>query len=568
MTNTEIIERFTTLVRARTTGIWVRSREEVRVERVLARQAELASPETPTQTWVWDAAHGIRPFHVPMTPQNRRAFAFDPLTKDANTLEITAALDYIAQFHSTPSLEGRVYILRDAHRFFGPDGDPVTIRTLRSLVQQLQRPATTSTGAPGGIATVIVLGPTGEPDATLLDDIVRLDWPLPDRQVVGSILDAAIAGVGRGQGGAERVTALTMKLAEHGRDTVIDSAVGLTSVGVMRALATSVAARAEFDPQLIVTAKKDQVNGAVLRWVDPDPRGIEAVGGLGALKAELAAAARCASPAATAAGLPLPKGVLLFGVPGCGKSFIAKAAGSVFNLPVLRLDPSAAKSKFVGTSEEAFRVALQTVEAVAPVVLWVDEVEKAFSGAMAASDGGTSSYILGHFLHWMQEHAGMAYLVATANGVTGLPPEFLRKGRFDDVFFVDLPTPAERLEILQVTVAGLRYPTVQLDLQAVVQATAAFSGAEAAEVVSRGLRTAFCDGQRPLQTSDMLDAAAQVVPLSKTSDATVRELREWAKTRARPAALAAQAPVAETPVSANSLGSDSLFAVPAARGRN
>lgn len=565
MTNAEALDLFTTHVRARTTALWIVTSEETRVERLLARQGTLISSEAPASTWVWDAAHGLRKFFEPRA-EGQRAFVFDPTAKNDETREITAALDHIASRHAQFRPESHIYVLRDAHRYFGPDGDPVTIRTLRGLAQQLARPvAGPDASSVPGIAVVVVVGPSGAMDATLTDDVVRVEWPLPDRPTVGAILNSALSGAARGVDGAARAAELTAKLETHGREAVIDAAVGLTSNGVLRALATSDVRNAAFDPALIVQAKKEQVSGAVLRWVDSDPRGIDAVGGLGALKAELLTAAQCAAPAATAAGLSLPKGLMVFGVPGCGKSAVAKAAGAVFKLPVLRFDPNAAKSKFVGSSEEAIRNALRTIDAVAPVVLWIDEVEKAFAGSMTANDSGVASYTLGAFLHWMQEHQGFVYIMATANGVESLPPEFMRKGRFDDVFFVDLPTSAERLEILRATLTGQRYAVGAVDLDVAARATDRFTGAEVAEIVHRGVRVAFCDGQRPLQTDDLLSAARQIVPLGQTADDKVRALREWAKTRARPAA----APVAPpTPVAAAlDLDAADVFSAPAPRGR-
>lgn len=220
----------------------------------------------------------------------------------------------------------------------------------------------------------------------------------------------------------------------------------------------------------------------------------------------------------------------------CGKSLLCKAVTAAWGMPLLRLDLGALKSKYVGESEGNIRKALAVAETVSPCIVWLDEIEKALAGAtQGAADGGVSGDALGTILNWMQERKGNVFVVATANDVSQLPPELLRKGRFDEIFFVDLPTVSERREILAATLKQVNRDGSMLDWAQLDTSTTDFTGAEVASLVGEALFTAFADGERALSTADLLAAASTVVPLAKTAAEKVAKLREWAKTRARPA---------------------------------
>jgi SpoVK/Ycf46/Vps4 family AAA+-type ATPase len=240
----------------------------------------------------------------------------------------------------------------------------------------------------------------------------------------------------------------------------------------------------------------------------------------------------------------------LVGVPGCGKSLTAKAIATAWGVPLLRLDLNALKSKFVGESEGNLRRALQTIEAIGRCVVWLDEIEKALSGAtQGAADGGVSSDALGTVLNWMQERSGEAFVVATANDIEALPPELLRKGRFDEMFFVDCPNAMERESVLKAALSSNGRAAI-LDMihgPTVAEATDGFTGAEIAALVPDALYLAFADGAREITTEDLIEAARSVVPLTKTASEKITRLRAWAASRCRPAtdkpkALASVAP--------------------------
>lgn len=233
---------------------------------------------------------------------------------------------------------------------------------------------------------------------------------------------------------------------------------------------------------------------------------------------------------AAAFGLPFPRGMLLLGVPGCGKSLCAKAVAREWRLPLLRLDPGTLYDRYVGDSEKNFRRAIRMAERLAPVVLWIDEIEKAFASAGGEQDGGVSQRVFGSFLSWLQERKGDVFVVATSNDVTRLPPEFIRKGRFDEVFFVDLPSRAARRHIFRLHLEKRRTSHAGVDLDALAAATSGFSGAEIEQVVVSALFAAFA--RRTAVTTELLrEEIAATHPLSRTMAERLDSLREWARDR-------------------------------------
>jgi SpoVK/Ycf46/Vps4 family AAA+-type ATPase len=230
-------------------------------------------------------------------------------------------------------------------------------------------------------------------------------------------------------------------------------------------------------------------------------------------------------------GLPHPKGVLIVGIPGTGKSLTAKCIGAAWDMPVLRMDVGALFGQYVGQSEANFRKAIKTAEAISPCVLWIDEIEKGFGSASGSHDSGTSARVFGSFLSWMSEKTSQVFVVATANDVSALPPEMLRKGRFDELFFVDLPNAADRGEVFKIHLSRLGRDPDKYSVNELVEATDSFTGAEIEQVVIDGLYLAF-DEERDLEDSDMLSAASRTVPLAVTMEKRISDLRKWSNGRA------------------------------------
>jgi ATP-dependent 26S proteasome regulatory subunit len=282
----------------------------------------------------------------------------------------------------------------------------------------------------------------------------------------------------------------------------------------------------------VVVAKRQAVeqDGLLEYWSAEE--GMRHVAGLAGLKRWLQKrrAAIDDPEGAVRLGLPFPKGILLLGVPGCGKSLCAKAVAHEWELPLLRFDPGSLYDKYVGDSEKNFKRAMRTAERMAPIVLWIDELEKAFASGGTDQDGGVSRRVFGAFLSWLQERTGDVFVVATANDVQKLPPEFIRKGRFDEVFFVDLPEAEARRAIFEIHLKKRRLEPSTFDLGALVDRSQGFSGAEIEEAIVSGLYSAFAAGAS-LSTRHLLEELAATRPLSRTMGEQLDELRTWARDR-------------------------------------
>ncbi|HLL84981.1 MAG TPA: AAA family ATPase, partial [Longimicrobium sp.] len=267
---------------------------------------------------------------------------------------------------------------------------------------------------------------------------------------------------------------------------------------------------------------------------------LDSVGGLDHLKVWLSRRTAAFGESARKFGLPEPKGLLLLGVQGCGKSLTAKAVASHWRLPLLRLDLGRIFSGLVGSSEENLRKAIRVAEGVAPAVLWVDELEKGISGAASSGSGdtGVTARVFGALLTWLQEKTAPVFVVATANRIDALPPELLRKGRFDEIFFVDLPEAPEREEIFRIHLKRRNRDARAFDVQALANRAVGFSGAEIEQAIVSGLYEAFAEGAE-LQHKHVLQAIEETQPLSVTMREHIEQLRSWASLRTRPASSAA-----------------------------
>lgn len=499
------------LLRARNPLLWVVTREEARVERYLIEAAAAAAyvPRT------WDVGQGV----CNLSGQIEQIGNPDP----GDTL---AAIRDRAE----RATDRGVWIMRDLPVWLtGPTGAG-TQRLLRNLARSLP-------GKPREAAqAIIVLSPSGDIPPELAGHATVLEWPLPDRAEIAAILDAALDAL---------PDDMKKTAAPNGtRDAAIDAAVGLSGEEAAACYARSLVQLRKIDPATVAKEKRRVVaREKVLEWHDPIPGGLESVGGLDNLKSWLVARRSAYSPKAREYGLPAPKGAVLVGVPGCGKSLTAKAIATAWGIPLLRLDLGALRSKFVGESEGNIRKAFRVIEAIGRCVVWIDEIEKAMQGATSGSaDGGVSSDALGAVLSWMQERSGEAFVIATANDVEGLPPELLRKGRFDEVWWVDLPTPREREAVLAASLRQHGRGKVKIDLARIAQASDGFTGSEIAAIVPDALFAAFADEAREITTDDLVAAAKTVVPLSKTAAEKITRLRQWAVGRAR----AATSPETET----------------------
>lgn len=383
-------------------------------------------------------------------------------------------------------------------------GDPLVQRKLREIGLGARR------------ALVVLLGSTLDVPADLEREMTVIDLPLPTRNEIGRLFDAL-----------SRTPNRPSDASTWDRDAFVRAAAGLTTSEAARAFRL---ARAETDPvaalrRVIAEKRRGLGRTATLELID-DEVPLGDVGGLDVVKAWLTSRVRAYGEDARAFGLPEPRGMLLCGVQGCGKSHVSKAAASVLGLPLVRLDFAAVFA--APSAEQALRECLRAVTAIAPVVLWVDEIEKGLGGGV----DGRQVRVFGAFLTWLQERTAPVFVAATANEVAQLPPELARRGRFDEVFFVDLPSAREREEILALTLRRRGRDPDVLPLTALAKPLEQFSGAELEQVVGNALFRAF--GQkRDLKEEDLRAAAREIVPLATLYEEKVQALRTWGKTRAR-----------------------------------
>jgi hypothetical protein len=492
------------LIRSRSSCLWVVTKEEARVESHLVA-AIAAAGYSPR---FWDIAQGVVIDNRPVENTNDPGAMLDLIT--------TASKVTNAEFKKRG-----VWILRDLPPWLEGQGGLRTLRAMRNNAKALSRTARDVAQA------MIVLSPSAQVPPELSGHATVIEWPLPDRAEIAGMLDNAVEGMR-----SEMPAGITAAV----REAAIDAAVGLSGEEAQACFARSLVQR-RIDPAMIAGEKKRVVaQGGLLEWYDPIPEGLGAVGGLDQLKDWLNERKMAFTPKAREYGLPSPKGALLIGVSGCGKSLTAKATATAFDRPLLRLDLGSLKNKYVGGSEANLRKALNIIASVGRCVVWLDEVEKALAGAtQGAADGGVSADVLGTLLSWMQERQGEAFVVATANDISGLPPEFLRKGRFDEVWFIDLPNATERVEVLKAALRTHKRSGVKIDHAKVAAACEQFTGSEIAAIVPDALFLAFADKAREIKTEDLIKAAGRVVPLVKTMPEKIKELRKWAGERARPA---------------------------------
>jgi len=485
-------------IRARVPLIALVTPEEVRAEERLLKP--LAAEWREGRLLAWSTTRDFRP--LGLDAGEAPAFpAPDPLS----------ALDVIAAFE-----EPALFVLKDFHHYVE---NAAVLRKLRDLALELP---------PTG-KHVILLGPRFRVPEDLEKEVQVLDYPPPGLDELSAILDHLAEAFGEEEG--------AVRLSAEGRERLLQACLGLTLSEAEAVLAKALVrdgALTDEGVDLVLAEKKQVVRrSGLLEFYEPQEHLVD-VGGLEALKVWLRRRHAAFTEDAREYGLPVPKGILLLGVQGCGKSLVAKAISREWAMPLLRLDVGRIFGKYIGESEAAIRRAIQTAEAISPAILWIDELEKGFAGAtQEAHDTGVSARVLGTFLTWLQEKRAPVFVFATANRIRSLPPELLRKGRFDELFFVDLPTQAERRAIFAVHLRKRRRDPACFDLDTLACRTENFTGAEIEQVVNEGLYSAYADGRRALAQGDLLEAAGEVVPLAVTMKEAITAMRQWASTRAR-----------------------------------
>jgi SpoVK/Ycf46/Vps4 family AAA+-type ATPase len=424
--------------------------------------------------------------------------------------------------------EPTIFVFFDLHHFLGAQGRPAEPAMVRAV-----QDAATAFRTGDVPHTLIIVSPGLTLPADLEKEVTVVDLPLPTAGEIEGVLDEIVTA---------NAASIVVDLSADDHQRLIQAAQGLTLGEAENAFARAIASDRRLDASdiaLVLDEKRQTIRKSGLLEFIPAEGTMNDVGGLENLKKWLKKRNGSWLPEAQRWSIPAPKGVLITGIPGCGKSLTATCMATLWGLPLLRLDVGRVFSGLVGSSEQNMRGALKLAEAVSPSILWIDEIEKGF-GSSGSGDSGTSQRVFGTFLTWMQEKKNPVFVIATANKIDSLPPEFLRKGRFDEIFFVDLPTKEERVHIWRIqlkkrltasSAASGDFEITDGSLGFLAEQTEGFSGAEIAEAAVSACFEAFSERRR-LNEKDLSRAISNTVPLSVTQAEQINAVREWASKRA------------------------------------
>ncbi len=488
------IEEIDLLVRARYPVLYVTTWEE---KRALDELKELAGKQG-KELHVWSQSIG---FLTKMEDESQQRIR-DPQA----VLEHIIASDAVA-----------IFVLKDFHPYIM---EPGVIRLLRDTAEALKT----------SYKTLVVLSPILRIPPELEKDLTVVDYKLPDSNDMRKLLSDLIEAV-------RENPRVKVDLNAKEKERLIQAALGLTAIEAENAFSRVLVSKGrltEEDIDDILSEKKQIVRkSGLLEYYEPQDE-FNHVGGMKPLKSWLTKRGNAFSDSAREYGLPDPRGILLVGVQGCGKSLTAKAVSNLWKLPLVKLDFGRLFSSLVGSSEENMRRAMDVAESIAPCVLWIDEIEKGMSGVenSGSLDAGTATRVFGTFITWLQEKQRPVFVIATANNIEALPPEIMRKGRFDEIFFVDLPNHLERQEIFRIHIERVERDPENFDIDKLVSATKNFSGAEIREAIIAGMYNGYAEG-RELITDDILRNIEETIPLARTMPEAIKKLRGWAGVRAR-----------------------------------
>lgn len=481
------------LIRARYPQIFIRTTEEVRVEDAIKKIGE----DRNKRVFFWSVTNGLE---EPNNPTN------------GELREPIRILDYIID----AKVNG-IFVLRDFHPYLN---DPVVVRKLRDANRVLKT----------CLKNIIFLSPSMNIPVELEKELNIVDFSLPDKNEINQIIDSVLRSI-------ENPKNIEVFTDAKKKNKIVEAALGLTAEEAENVFAKSLVQTGQFDIDIVLMEKEQIIKkSGVLEYYKSDDN-MQNVGGLENLKGWLKKRSKAFTPKAREFGLPEPKGILMIGIPGCGKSLTAKAISSMWKLPLLRLDVGKVFSSLVGSSEENVRKAIATAESIAPSILWLDELEKGFSGMGGGgdSDGGTSARVFGTFLTWLQDKKSPVFVVATSNDISQLPPELLRKGRFDEIFYIDLPNSEERETIFKIHLGKRNRNPELFNIKRLAEISSGYSGSEIEEIVVSALYDAF-DEDVDIDMKLLEKSVANMIPLSQTMEEKINQTREWASVRARNAA--------------------------------
>lgn len=475
---------FKLLLRARYPLIYIPTYEEERVEAAIREEA---ANQGNRPVYTWDFVDGYQG-----NPNDAGFGRRNPL----QALELVEKL---------PASAPGVFILRDYHRFLE---DVAIARKLRNLARLLKSQP----------KNIVLLSPRIAIPDDLMEVVTVLEFPLPVAAEIKTEVERLLQ-------------ATSNSLSDKVLDDLVRSCQGLSMERIRRVLGRAIAKRGELqaeDVDLVLEEKRQTIRQTQILDFYPATEQISDIGGLDNLKDWLIRRGGAFTERARQYGLPHPRGLMLVGIQGTGKSLTAKAIAHHWHLPLLRLDVGRLFGGLVGESESRTRQMIQVAEALAPCILWIDEVDKAFSGLGSKGDAGTTSRVFGTFITWLAEKTSPVFVVTTANDIQALPPEMLRKGRFDEIFFVGLPSQEERKAIFCVHLSRLRLHNLKsYDMDRLAYETPDFSGAEIEQTLIEAMHIGYSQN-RDFNTEDIIDAASQIIPLARTATEQIQKLQEWA----------------------------------------
>lgn len=524
--NQKFNKNLTDYIKARYAVLVIESFEE---ERVLG-ELQVIAKDINHELYIWNSTDGV-------------TYANGSSASQEKTLDFTAALKF-CENRAKEQGSRNIFVFCDADGYLNSKAPAVNRRRLRDFAINIRKK--------GYVSNCIIIAPTFEITTDLQKEVTLIDFPLPSREEVKTIISAFLDQYRGVQG-------VTIDVNNELLDKFVDASIGLTKLEIDNCLARALVSNRRIDASDLkgILAEKKQIirKTGILEYIDSQLN-LNDVGGLQTLKKWLELRSHCFGDEAMKFGVKPPKGVLLTGIPGCGKSLTAKCVATAWNMPLLRLDMGKIFQGVVGSSESNIRLALKTAEAISPSILWIDEIEKGLSGASGGGgDGGTSVRVFGTLLTWMQEKTSPVFVFATANNINGLPPELLRKGRFDEIFFVDFPSSEERKKILEIHISKLGRNKADFDLNRLAELSGesqfgkdvVLAGAELEAWVSDALIQAFSrriDGEQnaDLSMKDFETTIKRVVPMGQMRKDEFLKIREWANENAVSASLSQNYP--------------------------
>ena len=516
-----ISKSLTDYIKARYAVLVIESFEEERVLRELQGIAQSINHEL----YIWNSTDGV-------------TFANGSSASQEKTLDFTAALKF-CENRAKEQGSRNIFVFCDADGYLNSKAPAVNRRRLRDFAINIRKK--------GYVSNCIIIAPTFEITTDLQKEITLIDFPLPSREEVKEIISSFLNNY-KGMEG------VTIDVNSELLEKFVDASIGLTKLEIDNSFARALVSNRRIDASDLkgILSEKKQIirKTGILEYIDSQLN-LNDVGGLQTLKKWLELRSHCFGDEALKFGVKPPKGVLLTGIPGCGKSLTAKCVATAWNMPLLRLDMGKIFQGIVGSSESNMRLALKTAEAISPSILWIDEIEKGLSGASGGGgDGGTSTRVFGNLLTWMQEKTAPVFVFATANNINGLSPELLRKGRFDEIFFVDFPTSDERKKILSIHISKLGRDVSKFDLDklAFLSGEQTFgkdvvlAGAELEAWVADSLIQSFSrkidgDSNADLSMKDFEKTISHVVPMGQMRKDEFTKIRAWANENAVSASL-------------------------------